>query len=67
MSKYACEPHRAQGMKGAVVVGDVFEGVYDLSPVSLSVFGGLGMALLSPLAFGLFLRLRGDRKARHRY
>ncbi len=54
-------------MKGAVVVGDVFEGVYDLSPVSLSVFGGLGMALLSPLAFGLFLRLRGDRKARHRY
>ncbi|WP_336360927.1 halocyanin domain-containing protein [Haladaptatus sp. ZSTT2] len=58
ISKYACEPHGKQGMKGAIVVGDVFEGVYEITPAHLSVFGALGAALLSPLAFGAFLRIR---------
>ncbi|WP_338727393.1 halocyanin domain-containing protein [Haladaptatus sp. DJG-WS-42] len=58
ISKYACRPHGQHGMKGAIVVGDVFDGLYEVTPAHLSVFGALGAALLSPLAFGAFLRVR---------
>lgn len=59
ISKYACEPHVADGMKGAIVVGDPFEGVHEVTTTHLSLFGALGTALLSPLAFGAFLWARG--------
>ncbi|MDL5363321.1 halocyanin domain-containing protein [Halalkalicoccus sp. NIPERK01] len=62
ISKYACEPHEAAGMKGAVVVGDALEGVYDVTTTHLTVLGSLGAALLSPLAFGAFLWARGRRE-----
>jgi hypothetical protein len=42
-------------MHGAIVVGNVFEGVYDVSTTHLLLGGGLGAVLLSPLAFGAFL------------
>ncbi|MGB9958853.1 halocyanin domain-containing protein (plasmid) [Haloferax prahovense] len=58
ISKYACEPHITNGMKGAIVVGDVFEGVYEVTTSQLAVFGSLGAAFLSPLAFGVFLWAR---------
>ncbi|WP_435125606.1 halocyanin domain-containing protein [Halobaculum sp. D14] len=61
VSTYACEPHAEKGMRGAVVVGDLYEGVYEVSTSSLAVAGGVGAALLSPLAFGAFLWARGRR------
>lgn len=61
ISKYACVPHEERGMRGAVVVGDVFEGVYEVTTSQLAVFGSLGAALLSPLAVGAFLWARGRR------
>ncbi|MFC6723058.1 halocyanin domain-containing protein [Halobium palmae] len=65
ISTYACEPHAAKGMKGAIVVGDVFEGVYEVTTSHLMVLGSLGAAFLSPLAFGAFLWARGRRDGRH--
>jgi halocyanin-like protein len=53
ISKYASSVD--DGMRGAVVVGNVFEGVYDVSTTHLLLGGGLGAAVLSPLAFGAFL------------
>lgn len=51
-------------MRGAVVVGNVFEGIYDITTTHLVLGGGLGAALLSPLAFGAFLwRQRGQSDA----
>ncbi|MFW5919398.1 MAG: hypothetical protein ACOCSF_04280 [Halanaeroarchaeum sp.] len=49
-------------MRGAVVVGDVFGSVHEVSVAHLSVLGALGMAFLSPIAFGAFLwtRARND-------
>ncbi|WP_255198392.1 halocyanin domain-containing protein [Halorarius litoreus] len=58
ISRYVCTPHEATGMKGAVVVGDVFEGILELSTEELLVLGGFGTAILSPTLFGAFLWLR---------
>jgi halocyanin-like protein len=55
VSKYACEPHADVGMKGAVVVGDVFEGVREVTTTELAVLGGYGVAILSPVLFGAYL------------
>jgi len=62
ISTYACAPHADRGMRGAVVVGDVFQGVYDVTTSHIAVLGGLGAALLSPLAFGAFLWARHRRE-----
>lgn len=59
VSKYGCEPHHDRGMKGAIVVGDVFDGVHTLTTSDLTLLGGLGAAVLSPLAFGAYLWARG--------
>ncbi|MFB6151934.1 MAG: halocyanin domain-containing protein [Haloarculaceae archaeon] len=67
--KYYCRPHRAKGMKGAVVVGEEYPSTGGGGAVraprppgstaTLALFGGTLFALLaSPLAFGLFLRHR---------
>jgi len=48
-------------MKGAVGVGDVCEGVYEVTTSQFAVFSSLGTALLSTLAFGAFLWARGRR------
>ncbi|WP_101296598.1 halocyanin domain-containing protein [Halegenticoccus soli] len=65
--KYACAPHEAMVMKGAVLVGDAPAaaggdggggGLAGVSGAEL-VGGGFVAALLSPLAFGLVLLLRG--------
>jgi len=45
---------------GAIVVGNVFEGIYDVSTTQLVIAGSLGAALLSPLAFGVFLWTRSN-------
>ncbi|MGB9960746.1 halocyanin domain-containing protein (plasmid) [Halobacterium sp. MBLA0001] len=61
ISTYACKPHAERGMKGAIAVGDVFEGVYDVTTSQLAVLGSLGAAFLSPLAFAGFLWARERR------
>ncbi|WP_254547005.1 halocyanin domain-containing protein [Halomarina pelagica] len=64
VSRYACVPHEAMGMKGAVVVGSASAGGAAVSP-EVAMFGGSVLAaVLSPLAFGLFLFLRGRGGAR---
>jgi hypothetical protein len=52
------------GMKGAVVVGDVTEGVFEVSTGELAVLGGFGTAIVSPVLFGVFLALRDWRDGR---
>ena len=64
VSRYACTPHQAMGMKGAVVVGDVTAGVHEISTGELAVLGGFGTAILSPMLFGAFLWLRDRREGR---
>ena len=64
ISRYACTPHSAMGMKGAVVVGDVTEGVFEISTGELAVLGGFGTAIVSPVLFGVFLALRDWRESR---
>ncbi|WP_255151774.1 halocyanin domain-containing protein [Halorarius halobius] len=63
VSTYACTAHEAAGMRGAVVVGDVFEGVHELSNAELAVLGAFGVGILSPTAFGAFLAVRNRRNA----
>ncbi|MXR40546.1 halocyanin domain-containing protein [Halobaculum sp. WSA2] len=58
ISKYASSADGAT-MRGAVVVGDVFGSVHEISTAQLTVAGGVGLALVSPLAFGAFLWSRG--------
>jgi halocyanin-like protein len=58
VTKYACEPHKMMGMKGAIVVGG--EGgsaaaKTGLSPGELALGGSLVTALLSPIAFAVVL------------
>ena len=67
ISKYYCLPHRAQGMKGAVVVGDVggppAEGGGDLTGVeiALRVFaGGLAALALPVIAALVYLWVNRD-------
>lgn len=65
VSKYACTLYEgSNAMKGAVVVGDVFEGTGVLTVQELSVLGLFGVAITSPLAFGvvLWLKRRRDRR-----
>lgn len=57
ISKYASSAH-PDTMRGAVVVGDVFASVHDVTTRQLALAGAVGMGLLSPLAFGVFLWLR---------
>lgn len=59
VSRYMSSTHGDQGMRGAIVVGDTTEGVYDISTETLAVSGALGAAVLSPIAFGVFLWRRG--------
>ena len=70
--KYACGPHKAMGMKGALVVGDVELGGSEshgsgssLGPSELAIGGSLLLGIVSPLAFGAFLFKRDpDRPSR---
>ena len=57
---YACEPHAAMGMKGALLVGDAAPagGLPEITGTHL-LGGGLVATALSPLAFWLFLALHG--------
>ena len=64
VSKYACALHGGSGMRGAVVVGDVFAGTGVLTVRELSVLGTFGVAITSPLAFGAFLWLKRRRDRR---
>ncbi|NIC00731.1 halocyanin domain-containing protein [Halobacterium sp. R2-5] len=58
VSRYASSAD-ADAMRGAVVVGDVFGSVHEVSTTQLGVLGAVGAALLSPLAFAAFLWSRG--------
>ncbi|WP_135662183.1 halocyanin domain-containing protein [Halorhabdus rudnickae] len=70
ISKYYCNPHLAVGMKGAIVVGDMGAGSdaggggsggISLTREAWLLVGSFGLALVSPLIFGAFLRYRrGD-------
>jgi halocyanin-like protein len=60
ISKYACAAKEDIGMKGAIVVGDPPD-PNELPPtVERGVWGLLGLAVVSPLAAGEYLRRRGD-------
>lgn len=60
ISKYVCEPHEAMGMKGAVVVGgQASSGMPSVTPGIAALSGTFFMALLSPLALGVLLWLKG--------
>jgi halocyanin-like protein len=69
ISKYACEPHGQRGMKGAIVVGDVFEGVYEVTTDHLAVLGGLGLTgvLFSMFALGARSKTRKHRNDSKRF
>ena len=58
ISKYVSSADET-AMRGAVVVGDVFGSLHEISTAQLTVFGAFGMGLLSPLAFAAFLWTRG--------
>ncbi|WP_144905968.1 halocyanin domain-containing protein [Halobellus captivus] len=58
ISKYVSSRDETE-MRGAIVVGDVFGSVHEVSTTQLSAIGAFGMALLSPLAFAVFLWRRG--------
>jgi halocyanin-like protein len=61
ISTYACAPHESMGMKGAIVVGEVAaSGGLSITPGIAAVGGSLLMALLSPLALGVVLFLKGS-------
>lgn len=68
ISRYASSVYGGQGMRGAIVVGDVSEGIYTISTSTLTVMGSLGAAFFSPLAFGIFIWRRGlaDDSKEHR-
>ncbi|NHN61511.1 halocyanin domain-containing protein [Halorussus sp. JP-T4] len=61
ITKYACTPHKAMGMKGAVVVGDEAAssaestGGVTLGANEYAIGGSVLAGLLSPLAFALVL------------
>ncbi|WP_435079594.1 halocyanin domain-containing protein [Halococcus sp. AFM35] len=59
ISRYACAPHESMGMKGAIAVGDLATGGISITAGVAAVGGSLLMALLSPIAFGIFLFLKG--------
>jgi halocyanin-like protein len=63
ISKYGCEPHGHRGMKGAIVVGDVSEGVHEVTTDHLAIFGGLGLTgvLFSIFALGVRSKTRKHR------
>jgi halocyanin-like protein len=59
--EYYCDPHRVNGMKGAVVVGDVeldHSSGLVLTDSLLAIGGALALGVLSPIVFALFLRSR---------
>ena len=58
ISKYACSLHGDGGMRGAVVVGNVFEGVRELTVQQVSLLGVYGAALLSPLVLAGIMWVR---------
>ncbi|NEU58197.1 halocyanin domain-containing protein [Halorussus sp. MSC15.2] len=70
--KYACVPHKAMGMKGAIVVGSeaasgAASGGFSLSADEYAVGGSVLLGLLSPIAFALVLFGRDpDRDLRGR-
>ncbi|HET7325161.1 MAG TPA: plastocyanin/azurin family copper-binding protein [Halococcus sp.] len=59
ISTYACAPHESMGMKGAIVVGNLVVGGITITPGIAAGGGSLLMALLSPLALGVFLFHKG--------
>ncbi|NHN40461.1 halocyanin domain-containing protein [Halorubellus sp. JP-L1] len=59
ISKYRCTPHEGAGMKGAVVVGEYSTAGITVGPEVLGVGGSLLAAVLSPIAFYVFLVARG--------
>lgn len=58
VEKYVCEAHRGVGMKGAVVVNEPKDVAANISSSELALGGSFVAALLSPLAFALFLAFR---------
>jgi halocyanin-like protein len=67
ISKYASAT-ATDTVRGAVVVGDVFGSIHEVSTTQLSILGALGAALLSPLAFAAFLwTRRSDDQSNHYY
>ena len=69
ISKYACEPHGHSGMKGAIVVGDISEGVYEVTTDHLTVLGGLGLSgvLFAMFALGTRSKTRQHRNDSNRF
>lgn len=68
VSKYACTLYDgSDAMRGAVVVGDVFEGAGVLTVQELSVLGMFGVTITPPLALGaaLWLKRRRERRGLH--
>ena len=64
MSKYVCTPHETAGMKGAVVVGgQASSELPSITPGIAALGGSFLMALLSPLALGFLLWLKGPEDA----
>jgi halocyanin-like protein len=53
VTKYACTPHEAMGMKGAIVVGD--EAAASVESVAASASGGLGTPEYLTVGFGVAL------------
>ena len=60
ITKYVCEPHLGMGMKGAVVVDGPTDAAAGISPGELALGGSFATALLSPIAFALFLSSRKE-------
>lgn len=62
ISRYVCAIHGAAGMKGAVVVGDVFAGTGVVTAEELGVLGLFGVGIASPVLFGVLLWLKRRRE-----
>lgn len=62
MSKYVCTPHEAARMKGAIVVGDQTATSIAITPGVAALGGSFLMAMLSPLALGVLLWIKGTDK-----
>lgn len=59
ISRYESSEYGEQGVRGVIVVGDIYQGTYEISTSGLTVLGALGAAVLSPVAFGAFLWSQG--------
>ncbi|WP_254534853.1 halocyanin domain-containing protein [Halomarina litorea] len=58
VSKYSCDPHHAEGMRGAIVVGDPYEGLPRVTDDEFAALGGVGLA---GALFALFVAMSRER------